>query len=126
MMRASVFLLGAGVATATTVPLVTFDGAAGTTHKFTELNDPVMGGQSTGTWTEADGVATFDGQVNIVPTLKAPGFIEGWANDGHFADASAAAGGALVLTVRSNTPNYEGFRVSFAAGALSPGFSCAA
>lgn len=27
------------------IPLVTFDGAKGTTHKFAELNDPVMGGQ---------------------------------------------------------------------------------
>lgn len=30
--------------------LVTFDGAEGTTFKFIEMNDPVMGGQSTGTW----------------------------------------------------------------------------
>ena len=49
--------LGAGMATATTIPLVTFDGAAGTTHKFTELNDPACG-RSTGTWSEAGGVAS--------------------------------------------------------------------
>merc|ERR1712232_884940 len=30
--------------------LVTFDGAAATTFKFVELNDPVMGGKSTGAW----------------------------------------------------------------------------
>jgi len=72
------------------------------------------------------GAATFAGTVNIVPKLKAPGFIEGWADDGHFADASGAAGGSLVLTVRSSTPDYDGFRVSFASGALSPNFSCAA
>ena len=54
MMRTSLIVLGAGMATATTIPLVTFDGAAGTTHKFTELNDPVMGGRSTGTWSEAE------------------------------------------------------------------------
>jgi len=35
-------------------------------------------------------------------------------------------GGDLVLTVKSSTPEYRGFRVSFAAGALSPSFSCAA
>ena len=92
------------------------------------LNDPVMGGQSNGTWTVSskDGVGVFDGNVNIVPSLKAPGFIEAWANDGHYADASAAIDGDLVLTVRTSTPDYAGFRVTFAAGAFSPSFSCAA
>ena len=30
--------------------LVTFDGEKATTHEFVELNDPVMGGRSSGTW----------------------------------------------------------------------------
>lgn len=126
MLHSTALLFLAGTAGATTIPLVTFDGAAGTTHKFSELNDPVMGGKSVGSWSEADGVATFSGNVVNVPKLKAPGFIEGWADDGHYADASGAAGGSLVLTVRSSTPDYAGFRVSFASGALSPNFSCAA
>jgi peptide methionine sulfoxide reductase MsrB len=127
-------LLGATAAAAgaagapTTIPLVTFDGAAGTTHTFRELNDPVMGGKSVGSWSidKGQGVATFSGTVNVVPKLKAPGFIEAWADDGGYADASGAAGGSLVLTVRTSTPDYAGFRVSLAAGALSPSFSCAA
>ena len=107
--------------------LVTFDGTAGTTHAFKTLNDPVMGGQSNGTFKVAGGLGIFDGFVNIVPKLKAPGFIETWANDGHFTDASSAgADGDLVLRVRSNTPTYAGFRVTFASGALSTSFSCAA
>merc|ERR1711998_461445 len=104
--------------------LVTFDGAEGTTFSFQELNDPVMGGKSTGTWSLGQGFGIFDGQVNDVPSLKAPGFIKASAR-GSFADASPAIGGDLVLVVRTTTPEYKGFRVSFAAGALSPSYSCA-
>jgi hypothetical protein len=52
-MNMFVFLAAFIVATAsaTTLPLVTFDGASATTHSFVELNDPVMGGKSTGTFT---------------------------------------------------------------------------
>mmetsp|Transcript_75042 Transcript_75042/g.148548 ORF Transcript_75042/g.148548 Transcript_75042/m.148548 type:complete len:128 (-) Transcript_75042:51-434(-) len=99
------------------IPLVTFDGAKGTTHKFAELNDPVMGGKSTGTWSlnTTGGFGIFDGEVVIVPSLKAPGFIEAHA-DGKFADLSAAAEGDLVLRVRSS-PEYKGWKVSLASGA---------
>ncbi|CAE7540896.1 unnamed protein product, partial [Symbiodinium pilosum] len=63
---------------------------AGTTFDFKELNDPVMGGQSTGTWKlDSAGFGVFDGQVVDVPSLKAPGFIKA-AADGSFPDASAA------------------------------------
>lgn len=110
----------------TTVPLVTFDGASHTTYKFEELNDPVMGGRSTGTWqlNASAGFGVFNGQVVDVPALKAPGFIK-TAADGKFADLSSVAHGNLVLMVRTATPDYAGFRVSFAAGALSPAYSCA-
>lgn len=110
------------------VTLVTFDGAAGSTHKWKELNDPVMGGRSHGTWTQTGGHGVFAGEVAIVPKLHAPGFIEGWVPSGNFADAApAGADGALVLTVRSSTPSYQGFQVSFAAGPLVvPMYACAA
>lgn len=49
--------------------LVTFDGTPSTTHTFVELNDPVMGGQSTGTWTVNSSVGLFDGAVVDVPSL---------------------------------------------------------
>ncbi len=49
--------------TASPIALVTFDGSAATTHKFTELNDPVMGGQSSGTWSVGNGFGILDGQV---------------------------------------------------------------
>lgn len=117
-----------GVDGAKPVTLVTFDGAEGTTHTFRELNDPVMGGQSVGSVTvdKTMQAAIFQGECKIVPKLKAPGFIEAWADDKNYADASSAIDGDLVLTVKSTTPEYRGFRVTIAAGALSPSFSCAA
>lgn len=115
-----------GAAAAATVSLVTFDAAAGTTFAFKELNDPVMGGQSAGTWTTdaTNKVGVFDGEVKTVPSLKAPGFIKA-ASDGKFADASAAFGGAFVLKVRTSTPDYQGFRFAFASGATSTNYACA-
>jgi len=106
-----------------TVPLVTFDGAASTTFKFSELNDPVMGGQSYGTWSLNGTFGSMDGEVLDVPSLKAPGFIK-TAADGTFVDASSALGGSLLLEVRSSTPDYAGFRVAFAAGTLSAAYAC--
>eukprot|EP00656_Telonema_subtile_P011976 TRINITY_DN15_c0_g1_i7.p1 TRINITY_DN15_c0_g1~~TRINITY_DN15_c0_g1_i7.p1 ORF type:complete len:241 (+),score=73.09 TRINITY_DN15_c0_g1_i7:137-859(+) len=115
------------VSASASIPLATWDGAAGTTFSFVELNDPVMGGQSNGSFavnTSSGGFGVFDGLVADVPSLKAPGFIKA-AGDGTFADASAALGGSLVLTVRSNTPEYTGFKLAFAAGTLSPNYACA-
>jgi hypothetical protein len=105
--------------------LVSFDGSTGTTFTFTELNDPVMGGKSTGTWSLGKGFGIMDGSVVNVPSLKAPGFIKA-AADGKFPDVSAFIDGNLVLSVRTTTPEYAGFRVAFASGAKSPSFSCAA
>jgi len=124
MLAKAVFLASAVVATATT--LVTFDGAKGTTFKFQELNDPVMGGKSTGTWSvnSTGQFGVFDGDVVDVPSLKAPGFIKS-AADGTFINVADQIAGDLVLTVRSKTPEYQGFKVSFAAGTLSPSYSCA-
>jgi len=95
-----------------------------TTFTFIQLNDPVMGGKSTGNWTATDGFGEMQGEVVNVPSLSAPGFIKA-AADGHFNDASSAADGALVLTVRSKRPGYKGYRLSFASGAGSPPYACA-
>merc|ERR1712004_853453 len=105
--------------------LVTFDGADDTSFTFKILNDPVMGGQSTGTWTLGDGFGILDGEVVDVPSLSAPGFIKA-AADGTFPDISAFADGSLVLTVRTTSPEYAGFRVTVVSGAVSPNFACAA
>jgi len=106
--------------------LVTFDGASGTTFKFVEMNDPVMGGESTGTWTvnTDEGFGTMDGEVVDVPSLSAPGFIK-TAADGTFKDVSADIGGDLILSVRSTTPEYKGLRVTLAAGTSAAAYACA-
>jgi len=109
---------------ATPGSLLTFDGAAGTTFKFEELNDPVMGGQSTGTWSLGSGFGILDGEVVNVPALKAPGFIKA-AADGKFPDISEFIDGSLVLSVRTSTPDFAGYRVTFTSGATSASFACA-
>mmetsp|Transcript_113762 Transcript_113762/g.332253 ORF Transcript_113762/g.332253 Transcript_113762/m.332253 type:complete len:229 (+) Transcript_113762:75-761(+) len=124
--RSLLIFSGVGVALATSVKLATFDGSPGSTFSFKELNDPVMGGRSAGTW-QVDtkgGFGVFDGEVVNVPSLKAPGFIKA-AADGKFPDASGAIGGALALAVRSSTPEYAGFRASFASGTMAPSYACA-
>jgi hypothetical protein len=106
--------------------LVAFDGNPATTFEFKALLDPVMGGRSTGAWSvNTDGhYGILDGEVADVPSLKAPGFITAHA-EGKFSDVSKAIGGSLVLMVRSSTPEFQGFRVSFASGTVAPGYSCA-
>merc|ERR1711904_762665 len=104
--------------------LVTFDGAEQTSFDFKALNDPVMGGKSSGTWALGSGFGILDGEVVDVPSLSAPGFIKA-AADGSFPDISAFADGNLVLSVRTSTPDFAGYRVTFVSGAISPNFACA-
>merc|ERR1719163_1161470 len=103
-------LLSSLEAVRTVATLTTFDGAKGTTQKWREVNDPVMGGQSTGTFTTSNGVGVFDGEVKIVPKLQAPGFCNMQVDGASFPDISEA--NALQLVVRS-TLAYSGFKVAF-------------
>lgn len=114
-MRFSTTLMMASVAAAvsaeTTIPVITFDGAAGTTHTWKEQNDPVMGGRSTGTFTIKDKVGVFDGEVVNVPFLKAPGFIKADTSDlKPFPDLRSCTG--LVMSAKA-AEDYAGFRLSF-------------
>lgn len=104
--------------------LVTFDGAEETSFNFKILNDPVMGGKSTGSWSLGDGFGILDGEVVDVPSLSAPGFIKA-AGDGTFPDISQFADGNLVLSVRTSTPEFAGYRVTLVSGAVSADFACA-
>jgi len=106
----SVFTL-ASVTAADDIMIATFDGVKSTTLTWKEMNDPVMGGKSTGTFTidSANEVGVFDGKCAIVPSLKAPGFITAGAT-GSFPDISHCQN--LVLNVNSAN-SYAGFRVSF-------------
>merc|ERR1719361_1365703 len=57
------------------------------------------------------------------PSLNAPGFITGQAD--MKVDASSAMGGDLVMKVRTTTPDYAGYKVSFAASSVNPTLACA-
>jgi len=107
------------------IKLVTFDGTESTTFQFIELDDPVMGGVSSGTFevNEIEGYGIHNGTVRDVPSLSAPGVIAAFAL-GDFNDISKAISGHLVLRVRTPVPEYTGFRISFAAGAINPRYSC--
>jgi len=89
------------------LPLITFEAGKPTTYKWTDLNDPVMGGTSTSTFTvdERRGVGVFDGDCRIVPKLKAPGFCNAEARPGTFSkkipDASKMIKGGLVYVIRN-------------------------
>lgn len=80
-------------------------------HHWKQLNDPVMGGKSTGTFTVQNGAGIFDGEVVNVPFLEAPGFIK-VESTGHVPYPDVSSCQALKLTIRS-TEQYEGYRVSF-------------
>merc|ERR1711971_595410 len=89
-----------GAAAASDIMLATFDGAKASTLNWKEMNDPVMGGKSTGTFTidKDKEVGVFNGTCAIVPSLKAPGFITAAAT-GSMADISNCQN--LVLNVNS-------------------------
>jgi hypothetical protein len=73
-----------------------------------------MGGKSTGTFIvyQTEKVGVFHGSVEIVSFLNAPGFIKAETTKGEsWPDVSSCEG--LRFTLRSNTPSYQGFRVSF-------------
>lgn len=105
------------------VTLATFDGADGTTFKWYAENDPVMGGLSHSNFTIVDDVGVFQGAVEIVPSLKAPGFC--FLHSVGVGDVHSAKGQThLELTLRNagQFAEYESFKVSFAANTLSPQF----
>lgn len=118
-MKATVFSVFASCAAATAVDLLTFDDAS----NWKTLIDPVMGGQSVATATVTEGHGILDGEVKIVPSLKAPGFITAQAD--MKIDASEGYGGDLIMKVRSTTPEYTGFKVSFAASSTFATLACA-
>lgn len=104
------------------VDLVTFGESDKTYRKWRDMNDPVMGGLSTSTFLINNGVAVFNGTVQIVPSLKAPGFCNAETELSFKKYEDLSAYSHLMLKVRSDTPDYKGFKVSFAADTLNPQF----
>jgi hypothetical protein len=60
--------------TASSVTLATFDGAEETSLEWRPVNDPVMGGQSTSTFSNEPPIGVFQGEVKVVAFLGEPGF----------------------------------------------------
>merc|ERR1711907_678218 len=98
-----------------TAPLVltAFDGSQHDFH-WIEENDPVMGGVSTNcTFSKNSQFGVFQGEVQNVPSLKAPGFcfartLLTFSKD--FPDASAYT--SLQISYQSSIP-YTGFKADF-------------
>ena len=115
------WLAALGNAQTPKVVISTFDGAAGTTQQWNLQNDPVMGGVSDSTFNISSSLLFWDGTVKNVPSLAAPGFCSVITKLGRNFP-SAAGTNAAVLMVRTTTPEYAGFKISFAANTLDPQF----
>jgi hypothetical protein len=89
---------------------------------FSVMNDPVMGGISYSTFkvNEAEEYLEWTGLVRNVPSLKAPGFCLIQTKLTKFANVQGS--NALIMTLRTTTPSYFGFKVSLAALTLNPQF----
>ena len=121
-----------GVGSALPITIFSFQDA--TKVNFYEVNDPVMGGASYGTFGvhrdphgEEEAFGTMNGTVALIPALGAPGFIKvisclADVPSGHFSggtchkkatfpDVSNCS--SFALRVRSKTPEYSGFKFSF-------------
>jgi len=100
----------------TTTFLSSFDGKKAPKWSWKALNDPVMGGASTSTFTIDGDHGVFNGTCAIVKFLKAPGFAKAVGTpSGDVADISQHLNGSLAFMVRSSTPQYKGYKVAFAA-----------
>merc|ERR1711871_889910 len=115
-------IAGTTYATENSVDLVTFDGASGTTFKWVDENDPVMGGVSHSTFNVSDSTGIFDGEVKIVPSLSAPGFCFLHTYSARFNSAKGMTHLELVVRNAGEAVDYASYKVSFAADTLNPQF----
>lgn len=107
-------------AIAKSLPIATFDGASGTTFKWETVNDPVMGGQSYSTFAVQGKLGQWQGEVKIVPFLKAPGFCNLEADIHSIPDLSAYEG--LSLRARTVGDSLSGFIIQVATKDAKHGF----
>jgi hypothetical protein len=82
------------------------------------MNDPVMGGKSTGAFCIHHGKGVFTGEVVDVPFFHAPGFIQVRAKSFDFPDVSSCT--SLQVKLRVNDDSYKGYKISFG-NAHAPG-----
>jgi len=94
--------------------VVLTDFAGHTRHSWHAENDPVMGGQSSSSFSVADGYGVYKGSCRIVPKLNAPGFTIAMTESpllGRFPDVSSMDG--LLLGLRNAGGNITSFKVAF-------------
>jgi len=110
------------VAQGDVLKLASFDGAKGQTFKWSDVNDPVMGGQSASSFAvdEKQNLGIFNGTCAIVPKLSAPGFANiqtkhSFLESPTFKDASSMIEGGMQIRLRTTTPEFKGFRLAFSA-----------
>merc|ERR1719253_412709 len=82
-----------------------------------------MGGRSVGDFTVENGVGVFNGTAKIVPSLNAPGFCnaETFAFQ-QFPKAGMYGYDNVFIVARTSTPEYQGFKLTWAADTLNPQF----
>jgi len=101
---------GASALPRANIPIAGFGARGYPQQKWSAENDPVMGGVSVGTFSEANQQGVWRGEVKIVPKLKAPGFCTIHTGGSQFPDMSseegllinigqAAAGGLMDLKI---------------------------
>ena len=89
-------------------------------HSWVQMNDPVMGGKSTGSFYLDNGIGVMNGKVAIVPFLQGPGFIKAETEAGEaWPDISSCT--SMKLTARGLT-DYDGYRISFGKNKPPGGF----
>lgn len=121
-LSATALILAASTAAAAPLnKLALVDFAQVTAKEWSEQNDPVMGGQSSGNFTlvkqGTESHALFQGVVRNVSFLHAPGFctLRTIFPGGVKKDASAYLGGAVELVVKDiglGVDPYDGFKVA--------------
>eukprot|EP00631_Chrysoreinhardia_giraudii_P007277 CAMPEP_0197423224 /NCGR_PEP_ID=MMETSP1170-20131217/20233_1 /TAXON_ID=54406 /ORGANISM="Sarcinochrysis sp, Strain CCMP770" /LENGTH=219 /DNA_ID=CAMNT_0042950625 /DNA_START=22 /DNA_END=681 /DNA_ORIENTATION=+ len=104
-----------GNAAADEVVLATFGSASSLTWQ--EMNDPVMGGESTGNFSlTANATGKFQGVVKNVSFLGAPGFCQVETTSLFSTNISSFLDGGIALTIAATaTPTYGGFKFAFSA-----------
>jgi len=81
----------------------------GSNNVWVAVIDPVMGGVSTGDVIIQDDLVIIAGEVKIVPSLNAPGFVSAQTRAGDYPDLRSCDG--IALNVKSDN-DYSGFHVS--------------
>lgn len=93
------------------VALLTFDGAATSTHPVVTVNDPVMGGGSVSTFSSSPPTGIWEGEVKVVSFLRAPGFCtmrtSEHAGAAAFPDVTGTTALELRLRGSSGLENYS-------------------